>query len=107
MDRFSNRFSDTPPDCVPSGPLEQKWTKHKADSKLINPANKRKFTLLVVGSGHPRSAAAAATKGSKAEPRSRRASAVRSKRDSTPSRPPTKARMAPVRVSRVTAANWT
>ena len=59
MDRFSNRFSDTPPDCVPSGPLEQKWTKHKADSKLINPANKRKFTLLVVGSGLAGGAAAA------------------------------------------------
>ena len=59
MDRFPNRFSDTPPDCVPSGPLEQKWTKHKADSKLINPANKRKFTLLVVGSGLAGGAAAA------------------------------------------------
>ena len=59
MDRFSNRFSDTPPDCVPSGPLEQKWTKHKADSRLINPANKRKFTLLVVGSGLAGGAAAA------------------------------------------------
>jgi succinate dehydrogenase / fumarate reductase flavoprotein subunit len=29
---------------IPSGPLEQKWSKHKMDSKLINPANKRKYT---------------------------------------------------------------
>jgi len=36
---------------VPSGPLEQKWEKHKFDSKLVNPANKRKYTVLVVGSG--------------------------------------------------------
>jgi succinate dehydrogenase / fumarate reductase flavoprotein subunit len=36
---------------IPSGPLEQKWSKHKMDSKLINPANKRKFTIIVVGSG--------------------------------------------------------
>ncbi|WP_050028726.1 fumarate reductase/succinate dehydrogenase flavoprotein subunit [Verrucomicrobium sp. BvORR034] len=36
---------------IPAGPLAQKWTKHKQDSKLINPANKRKFTVLVVGSG--------------------------------------------------------
>jgi succinate dehydrogenase / fumarate reductase flavoprotein subunit len=36
---------------VPSGPLEQKWEKHKFESKLVNPANKRKYTVLVVGSG--------------------------------------------------------
>jgi succinate dehydrogenase / fumarate reductase flavoprotein subunit len=36
---------------IPAGPLAQKWTKHKQDSRLINPANKRKFTVLVVGSG--------------------------------------------------------
>jgi succinate dehydrogenase / fumarate reductase flavoprotein subunit len=44
---------------VPSGPLAQKWSKHKMDSKLINPANKRKFTILVVGSGLAGGAAAA------------------------------------------------
>ncbi len=36
---------------VPTGPLAQKWTDHKFNSKLVNPANKRKFTVLVVGSG--------------------------------------------------------
>jgi succinate dehydrogenase / fumarate reductase flavoprotein subunit len=38
---------------VPSGPLEQKWSKHKFDSKLINPANRRKYEIIVVGSGWP------------------------------------------------------
>ena len=36
---------------TPSGPLEEKWSKHKFDMKLVNPANKRKHTLIVVGTG--------------------------------------------------------
>jgi succinate dehydrogenase / fumarate reductase flavoprotein subunit len=44
---------------VPAGPLDQKWSKHKQDSKLINPANKRKFNIIVVGSGLAGGAAAA------------------------------------------------
>ncbi|HRX54489.1 MAG TPA: fumarate reductase/succinate dehydrogenase flavoprotein subunit [Verrucomicrobiales bacterium] len=44
---------------IPSGPLDQKWSKHKNDSKLINPANRRKFTVLVVGSGLAGGSAAA------------------------------------------------
>lgn len=36
---------------VPSGPLEDRWTKHKFEMKLVNPANKRKFNILVVGTG--------------------------------------------------------
>src|SRR5436190_1538765 len=36
---------------VPSGPLEKKWEKHKFEMKLVNPANKRRFSLIVVGSG--------------------------------------------------------
>src|SRR4051812_12595617 len=36
---------------IPSGPLAQKWDKHKFDLKLINPANKRKFDIIIVGSG--------------------------------------------------------
>jgi succinate dehydrogenase / fumarate reductase flavoprotein subunit len=36
---------------IPSGPLAEKWTKHKFEMKLVNPANKRKFDVLVVGSG--------------------------------------------------------
>ncbi len=44
---------------IPAGPLEQKWSKHKMDSKLINPANKRKFTVIMVGTGLAGGAAAA------------------------------------------------
>jgi len=36
---------------VPSGPIDQKWTNHKFDMKLVNPANKRKYHVIVVGSG--------------------------------------------------------
>lgn len=44
---------------IPKGPLAEKWSRHKQDSKLINPANKRKFTVLVVGSGLAGASAAA------------------------------------------------
>ncbi|MCG3176164.1 MAG: Fumarate reductase flavoprotein subunit [Candidatus Omnitrophica bacterium] len=36
---------------IPSGPLEKKWDKHRFDLKLVNPANKRKYHVIVVGSG--------------------------------------------------------
>lgn len=36
---------------IPSGPLEDKWEKHKGEIKLVNPANKRKHTIIVVGTG--------------------------------------------------------
>jgi succinate dehydrogenase / fumarate reductase flavoprotein subunit len=55
----SRRSSDTPPDGAPSGPLASKWTRHKDTSKLINPANRRKYTIIVVGSGLAGAAAAA------------------------------------------------
>src|SRR6187401_2764778 len=44
---------------TPSGPLEQKWNKHKFESKLINPANRRKYEIIVVGSGLAGGSAAA------------------------------------------------
>jgi succinate dehydrogenase / fumarate reductase, flavoprotein subunit len=44
---------------VPSGPLEKKWEKHRFDMKLVNPANKRKYTVIVVGSGLAGASAAA------------------------------------------------
>src|SRR5216110_3397995 len=44
---------------IPSGPLAQKWDKHKFELKLINPANKRKFDIIVVGSGLAGGSAAA------------------------------------------------
>ncbi len=36
---------------VPDGPIEEKWDSHRFDMKLVNPANKRKYTIIVVGSG--------------------------------------------------------
>src|SRR6202789_1852617 len=44
---------------IPEGPLEQKWSKHKFNLKLVNPANKRKFHVIVVGTGLAGGAAAA------------------------------------------------
>ena len=44
---------------VPSGPIEQAWDRHKFELKLVNPANKRKFNILVVGSGLAGASAAA------------------------------------------------
>src|SRR5215216_5831328 len=44
---------------VPAGPLADKWRKHKADIKLVNPANKRKYEVLVVGAGLAGSSCAA------------------------------------------------
>jgi succinate dehydrogenase / fumarate reductase flavoprotein subunit len=44
---------------TPSGPLEQKWTKHRFDLKLVNPANKRKYKAIVVGTGLAGGSAAA------------------------------------------------
>lgn len=36
---------------VPSGPLEKKWSNHRFSNKLVNPANRRKFSAIVVGTG--------------------------------------------------------
>lgn len=44
----------------PTGPIEHRWTKHKQSAKLVNPANKRKHTVIVVGSGLAGGAGAAA-----------------------------------------------
>jgi succinate dehydrogenase / fumarate reductase flavoprotein subunit len=43
----------------PTGPIETRWTKHRFDMKLVNPANKRKYKVIVVGSGLAGGAAAA------------------------------------------------
>lgn len=43
----------------PSGPLAEKWDKHRFEMKLINPANKRKYRILVVGTGLAGGSAAA------------------------------------------------
>src|SRR5512146_1837094 len=44
---------------IPSGPLERKWEKHRFEMKLVNPANKRKYSVIVVGSGLAGASAAA------------------------------------------------
>lgn len=36
---------------IPDGPIAEKWDRHKFDLKLVNPANKRKYTIIVVGTG--------------------------------------------------------
>ncbi|HEX9504867.1 MAG TPA: fumarate reductase/succinate dehydrogenase flavoprotein subunit, partial [Acidimicrobiia bacterium] len=44
---------------IPPGPIEQKWERHRFDMKLVSPANRRRYTVLVVGSGLAGGAAAA------------------------------------------------
>ncbi len=44
---------------VPAGPLAEKWTRYKRDQKLISPANKAKYTIIVVGTGLAGASAAA------------------------------------------------
>jgi len=44
---------------IPGGPLEQKWDRHRFELKLVNPANKKKFDVIVVGTGLAGASAAA------------------------------------------------
>jgi hypothetical protein len=44
---------------VPAGPIDKKWDTRKFEMKLVNPANKRKYRVIVVGSGWPGASAAA------------------------------------------------
>jgi succinate dehydrogenase / fumarate reductase flavoprotein subunit len=44
---------------IPSGPIEQKWDRHRFEMKLVSPANKRRFRIIVVGSGLAGASAAA------------------------------------------------
>ncbi len=44
---------------IPSGPIQQKWDRHRFESKLVNPANRRKHTVIVVGTGLAGGSAAA------------------------------------------------
>jgi succinate dehydrogenase / fumarate reductase flavoprotein subunit len=44
---------------TPDGPIENKWEKHRFEMKLVNPANKRRFNVIVVGSGLAGASAAA------------------------------------------------
>jgi succinate dehydrogenase flavoprotein subunit len=44
---------------IPSGPIAEKWDRHKFEMKLVNPANKRKYTVICVGTGLAGASAAA------------------------------------------------
>jgi succinate dehydrogenase / fumarate reductase flavoprotein subunit len=44
---------------IPSGPIQEKWDKHRFNLKLVNPANKKKFNIIVVGTGLAGGSAAA------------------------------------------------
>src|SRR5947207_1295801 len=44
---------------APAGPIETRWERHRFNLKLVNPANKRKYTIIVVGSGLAGASAAA------------------------------------------------
>lgn len=52
-------MSDKLKSKCPSGPIETQWEKHRFESKLVNPANKRKFSVIVVGTGLAGASAAA------------------------------------------------
>jgi succinate dehydrogenase / fumarate reductase flavoprotein subunit len=52
-------MNDTLDAHIPNGPIGEKWDRHKFEMKLVNPANKRKHTVLVVGSGLAGASAAA------------------------------------------------
>ncbi len=44
---------------IPAGPIQEKWTNHKFNIKLVNPSNKRKYDIIVVGTGLAGASAAA------------------------------------------------
>ncbi|MGH9791797.1 MAG: fumarate reductase/succinate dehydrogenase flavoprotein subunit [Candidatus Acidiferrales bacterium] len=44
---------------MPAGPLDEKWTRHKFEMKLVNPANKRKYSVIIIGTGLAGGSAAA------------------------------------------------
>lgn len=59
VDVRSTEFKVALDSKVPSGPIEQRWDRHRFEMKLVNPANKRKYTIIVVGSGLAGASAAA------------------------------------------------
>ena len=44
---------------IPAGPLAEKWQRHRAEVKLVSPANKRRYRVIVVGTGLAGASAAA------------------------------------------------
>ncbi len=55
----SQDMQGVPDAKIPDGPLAEKWTRHRFEMKLISPANRRKFRIIVVGSGLAGGSAAA------------------------------------------------
>ncbi len=55
----ANHSADKLDSKIPAGKLEEKWTNHKFQMKLVNPANKRKYEIIVVGTGLAGASAAA------------------------------------------------
>ena len=58
--RRPTEFRDVVLDAkIPPGPIEEKWERHKFEMKLVSPANKRRYTIIMVGSGLAGASAAA------------------------------------------------
>ena len=57
--RFVEASTPMPDARIPSGPLERKWTQRKFENKLVAPANRRRYTIIVVGTGLAGASAAA------------------------------------------------
>jgi succinate dehydrogenase / fumarate reductase flavoprotein subunit len=57
--RWIDAGDTTPQANAPDGPIEQGWEKHRFEMKLVNPANKRKYHIIMVGSGLAGASAAA------------------------------------------------
>jgi succinate dehydrogenase / fumarate reductase flavoprotein subunit len=56
MPKFTEATLDA---AIPSDPIQEKWDKHRFEMKLVNPANRRKFNIIMVGSGLAGASAAA------------------------------------------------
>jgi len=59
LNEVKSRSAEKLESKVPPGKLEEKWTNHRFKLKLINPANKRKYNIIVVGTGLAGASAAA------------------------------------------------
>jgi succinate dehydrogenase / fumarate reductase flavoprotein subunit len=59
LDENTNSRSPLLDSATPTGPLREKWDRHRAESKLVSPKNKRHFRVIVVGSGLAGASAAA------------------------------------------------
>ena len=83
----------------PTGPIDRSWDKHRFDMKLVNPANKRKYKIIVVGTGLAGGAAAASLGelGYNVKPSATRTAPA------APTRSPPRAASTPPRTTRTTA----